>query len=113
MSPEGEPAADALLDAAPLDRVQQLGEAAHGVPARPEIQGAHVGPTAPQRGDHRNAPIEGAVRKDGKINALNTDYDLYSVGADGESVAPLSASASKDDVIRALNGGFIGLASNF
>ena len=44
---------------------------------------------------------------------LNTDYDLYSVGADGESSGPLSASKSKDDVIRALKGGYIGLASNF
>jgi len=44
---------------------------------------------------------------------LNTDFDLYSVGPDGESAGPLSAKNSKDDVIRALNGGFVGLASNF
>ena len=55
----------------------------------------------------------GGARKDKFMVPLNTDYDLYSVGPDGESVAPLSASKSKDDVIRALNGGFIGLAENF
>ncbi len=55
----------------------------------------------------------GGARKDKFMVPLNTDYDLYSVGADGESVAPLSAKKSKDDVIRALNGGFVGLASNF
>ena len=55
----------------------------------------------------------GGVRKDKFMVPLNTDYDLYSVGADGESVGPLSAKKSKDDVIRALNGGYIGLASNF
>ena len=55
----------------------------------------------------------GGSRKDKFMVPLNTDYDLYSVGADGASVAPLSAAKSQDDVIRALNGGFVGLASNF
>ena len=55
----------------------------------------------------------GGARKDKFMVPLNTDYDLYSVGADGASVAPLSAKKSKDDVIRALNGAFVGLASNF
>ena len=55
----------------------------------------------------------GGARKDKFMVPLNTDYDLYSVGADGDSVAPLSAKKSKDDVIRALNGGYVGLAENF
>ena len=55
----------------------------------------------------------GGARKDKFMVPLNTDYDLYSVGRDGESAGPLSASKAKDDVIRALNGGFIGLAENF
>ena len=55
----------------------------------------------------------GGSHKDKFMVPLNTDYDLYSVGADGASVAPLSAAKSQDDVIRALNGGFVGLASNF
>ena len=55
----------------------------------------------------------GGARKDKFMVPLNTDYDLYSVGADGASVVPLSAKKSKDDVIRALNGAFVGLASEF
>jgi general secretion pathway protein G len=44
---------------------------------------------------------------------LNSDYDLYSKGRDGRSVSPLTAKASRDDVIRASNGGFIGLGANY
>lgn len=58
-------------------------------------------------------PNIGAVRKDGKLNPLNTDYDLYSVGKDGDSKGPLNAKASRDDVIRANNGAFIGLGEDY
>lgn len=53
------------------------------------------------------------VRKDKNLHPINTDYDLYSLGADGKSVAALTAKSSRDDVIRANNGGFIGLAENY
>lgn len=33
-------------------------------------------------------------RKDKSLHPINTDYDLYSVGKDGQSVAPLTASVS-------------------
>lgn len=55
----------------------------------------------------------GAARKDKFLVPLNTDFDLYSKGLDGASSTPLSAKASKDDVLRANNGGFIGLASRY
>jgi len=55
----------------------------------------------------------GAVRKDHNLVPLNTDYDLYSSGKDGESAAPLTAKASLDDIVRANNGGFVGLASDY
>jgi len=55
----------------------------------------------------------GQARKDRALVPINSDYDLYSVGADGESVAPLTAAASQDDVIRANNGGYVGLASGY
>jgi general secretion pathway protein G len=58
-------------------------------------------------------PGKGALRKDGKLNPLNTDFDLYSVGKDGGSVGPLSAKESKDDVVRANNGAFIGLGKDY
>lgn len=56
---------------------------------------------------------KGDLRKDRFLNPLNSDYDLYSMGADGQSKPPLTASASQDDIVRANNGGFIGLASEF
>ena len=58
-------------------------------------------------------PPVGDVRKDGKLNPLNTDYDLYSVGKDGDSTGPLNAGASRDDIVRANNGGFVGLGEDY
>ncbi len=53
------------------------------------------------------------ARKDHFMVPINTDFDLYSMGKDGQSVAPLTAKASRDDIIRANDGQFIGLASEF
>jgi general secretion pathway protein G len=55
----------------------------------------------------------GQVRKDHSLHPLNTDYDLYSMGADGQSVSPLTARQSRDDIVRARNGSFVGLASDY
>ena len=55
----------------------------------------------------------GGLRKDGNLNPLNSDFDLYSMGADGESAGPLSASKSRDDIVRANNGAFIGLGEDY
>ena len=55
----------------------------------------------------------GAVRKDKNLVPLNSDYDLYSLGRDGVSAPPITAKQSHDDIIRANNGGFVGLASNY
>jgi general secretion pathway protein G len=35
------------------------------------------------------------------------------MGRDGESLPPLTAAKSRDDIVRAANGAFIGLASKF
>lgn len=56
---------------------------------------------------------KGKARKDHSLVPLNSDYDLYSKGPDGESVSPLTAKASKDDILRANNGRFIGPASSY
>lgn len=55
----------------------------------------------------------GKARKDRFLVPINSDYDLYSKGKDGESVAPLTASKSRDDVVRANDGAFVGLATDF
>lgn len=56
---------------------------------------------------------KGKARKDKNLVPLNVDYDLYSMGPDGASQSPLTAKASRDDIVRANNGGFIGLASDY
>jgi general secretion pathway protein G len=58
-------------------------------------------------------PGVGALRKDGKLNPLNTDFDLYSIGKDGKSAGPLNAKASRDDIVRANDGAFIGRAEDY
>jgi general secretion pathway protein G len=53
----------------------------------------------------------GGVRKDKNLVPLNADFDLYSMGKDGETQPPLTAPVSQDDSIRANSGGYVGLAS--
>lgn len=54
---------------------------------------------------------KGKPRKDRFGIPINTDYDLYSMGKDGKSKTRINNKASKDDVIRANDGSYIGLAS--
>ncbi len=55
----------------------------------------------------------GEKRKDHNLVPINTDYDLYSKGPDGKSASPLTAAVSQDDIVRANNGGYIGVASDY
>lgn len=59
------------------------------------------------------APKPGKVMKDKSLHPLNSDFDLYSLGADGESTKQIASRSSRDDIIRAANGGYIGLASDY
>ena len=61
----------------------------------------------------RTAHGNGQARKDKKLAPLNSDFDLYSVGPDGLTQASLGNSASRDDIVRARDGGFIGTAEEF
>lgn len=56
---------------------------------------------------------KGAFRKDRFLVPINSDYDLYSKGQDGQSVPALTAAVSRDDIVRANDGGFVGLASEY
>lgn len=56
---------------------------------------------------------QGKMRKDKNLVPVNTQYDLYSVGPDGESVPPFTAKKSRDDVVLANDGGFIGRAEDY
>jgi general secretion pathway protein G len=53
------------------------------------------------------------ARKDRFLHPLNTYYDLYSIGPDGATSANISAGVSKDDVVRANDGAFVGPASAY
>jgi len=56
---------------------------------------------------------QGALRKDKFLVPLNTDFDLYSMGKDGESRPPLTAEPSHDDIVRANDGGYVGIATGY
>jgi general secretion pathway protein G len=56
---------------------------------------------------------KGSLRKDRFLVPVNSDYDLYSLGRDRKSVAPFTANASRDDIVRAGDGAFVGLAAEF
>jgi len=55
----------------------------------------------------------GGQRWDKLAKPLNTDFDLYSMGRDGKSKPKLDAKESLDDIVRGLNGQYLGLASEF
>ena len=55
----------------------------------------------------------GKARKDHSLVPINSDFDLYSMGKDGKSASPLTAKISQDDIVRANNGGYVGLVSNY
>jgi general secretion pathway protein G len=52
-------------------------------------------------------------RKDKNLKPMNSDFDLFSMGADGDYKENLSAQVSQDDCIRANDGVFIGLAKDY
>ncbi len=51
-------------------------------------------------------------RKNSNNSPVNSDYDLFSLGANGLSVLLLSAASSLDDIVRADNGAYIGKAED-
>jgi general secretion pathway protein G len=53
------------------------------------------------------------MRKDKNLVPINTQFDLYSMGADGQSKPPLTAAPSRDDIVMANDGGYVGLASDY
>ena len=61
----------------------------------------------------RTASGNGQARKDKKLAPLNSDFDLYSIGRDGLTKASLGHAWSRDDVVRARDGRFIGTAEEF
>jgi len=57
--------------------------------------------------------VAGQARRDQFLVPVNTDYDLYSMGADGRTQTPFTAARARDDIVRANDGGYVGLASDY
>jgi len=55
----------------------------------------------------------GLARKDRFLVPLNDDYDLFSIGKDGVTNVRIVHATSRDDVVRANNGAFIGKADKY
>ncbi len=53
------------------------------------------------------------ARRDRFLVPVNSTFDLYSLGRDGQSAPPFTAAPSLDDVVRANDGGYLGLAANY
>ncbi len=60
-----------------------------------------------------NVPTGIKIRKNKELHPVNTDFDLYSVGKDGKSVAAFTGNPAKDDIVRANNGAFLGLVADY
>ncbi|MGD9302112.1 MAG: prepilin-type N-terminal cleavage/methylation domain-containing protein [Desulfobacterales bacterium] len=54
--------------------------------------------------------LNGERRRDKNANPVNSDYDLYSMGKDGKTSAQFMAKKARDDVVRANDGDYYGLA---
>lgn len=52
-------------------------------------------------------------RTNGPLIPINTDYDLYSMGKDGISLANILLLGSTDDIVRADNGAFFGIVTDY
>lgn len=52
-------------------------------------------------------------RKNGSLQPVNSDFDLYSAGADGETTTSFNNSISEDDIVRANSGGYFGLVKDY
>lgn len=57
-------------------------------------------PIGQQRKDHNNVPV-------------NSDFDLYSMGKDGTSAPAFTSALSRDDIVRANDGTYVGLALDY
>lgn len=79
------------------------------------VQGAGGGNRGRGNGSGGGPPCGGVggARKDRFLVPINSDFDIYSMGKDKDTVAPLNPPKSHDDIIRASDGGFYGLAKNF
>lgn len=53
------------------------------------------------------------ARRDKGNKPLSLDFDLYSMGADGETAKPVGSGAGGDDIVRANSGAYVGLGAKY
>lgn len=69
--------------------------------------------SSPGFGVFSGVATETTRRRDRYMFPLNTDYDLFSLGPDSRTSVSLGEKVGLDDVIRANNGGFFGVAADY
>lgn len=106
----------AVLDIRAIDAAIALHLVDNGLPASLSELPLMIPPdpwgTPYQYGRLTDLP-KGKWRKDRFLVPLNSDYDLYSKGPDRDSRPPLTAKASRDDVVRAGDGVYVGRAEDY
>ena len=63
--------------------------------------------------NHGKSTGNGMLRKDKGTVPINSDFDLYSMGEDGNTSTPLTSATGRDDIVRGSNGDFIGAAADY
>lgn len=63
--------------------------------------------------NHLTSTGNGVAREDRFLVLLNSDYDLTSMGKDRQTAPALTATTGLDDIVRAGNGAYLGLASQY
>ena len=106
-----------IKDIKEIERKIQMFASDHGgYPASLDALHGDV-PEDPWGRDYQYAAVDqvppGKLRKDKFLVPVNTDFDLYSMGPDGKSQPPFTAKASRDDIVRANNGSFVGPVSRY
>lgn len=57
--------------------------------------------------------VPAGARRDRFLVPINSTFDLYSMGKDGASIPPISSGKGADDIVRADDGGYIGLGRKY
>ncbi len=52
-------------------------------------------------------------RKDGNLQPINSDYDLFSKGKDGATIKKINIAPGADDIVRGRNGNYVGLGKDY
>jgi general secretion pathway protein G len=63
--------------------------------------------------DFTNLLNDSPKRKDGGLQPINSDYDLFSKGKDGVTAKKINTGTGADDIVRGRNGNYVGLGKDY